>query len=124
MVVGTHDHASWRRLVGELPAVLGREPHPLFLVWEGRVGGEAMEDKDVTRFVVGRQPARFEVVERPVPTLCGLLATWQDGESAESLGNLSERHPAGEHVLHGAGVLVDDVAWLVRSQRGRVDDSR
>jgi hypothetical protein len=81
-----------------------------------------MEHQDVPGYVVCSQPPAFEVVEWAILHPGCMMTAGPDGQPAEGTGHITEGNPAGEHVLHGPIVLVDETSRLSRHQFGRVDD--
>jgi len=120
----THDEAARSGLVGRLPPVLDRETHLIADVGKGSVRREAMEDEDIARQIVGREPSGGQPVEGLWSDPVTRLAAGQEGQSTQLAGRLAEGNPAGEHVLHAAVVLVGVVAGLTRGKGNRIDDPR
>ena len=78
-----------------------------------------MEEQHVARLVVGRRPARLVGAQQPWPQRRAEVTARQHRESAELYGDIHERQPRRQHVLHtGEDKVLMNVAALGVAERG------
>ena len=114
------DQLGRGRLVGGLPAEVGRDAQPVGVIGQRGMRGQAVEQQHVAGPVVGGRPAGLVRPQQPRPLRRAEVAAWQHREAAEGGRDVHQGQPGGEHVLHAGDreVLVDvaapgdDGRWL------------